>query len=564
METTSKDKRFTAELEKNIAIIRRELGDSIDLVKRNIFFLGNRQVSSVLFYIDGLASVEHVEKVIDAMMFEGNEFIKRNQLLISDLQTLIEQHVLMNTSFSLIEEVEKALIAILSGDSILFVDGCQKAFHIQTKGWDTRSVDEPQTEQVVRGSRDGFTESIRTNTALVRRRIRDPELRLETMSIGLRTRTDVNIAYINGVVKKGLVDEVKKRLNRIQIDGILESGYIEEMIADSPFSPFTTIMSTERPDKVASALLEGRVAIFVDNTPFVLVVPTYFWQFLQASDDYYMGFMAGSFFRIIRYIAFIISLTLTSIYVMLVSFHQEMIPTPLALTIASGREIVPFPVLLEALLMEITFELMREAGLRMPKPVGQAVSIVGSLVIGQAAVQAGIVSPFMVIVVAVTGISSFAIPNYSASYSIRLIRFPLLIASGTLGLLGFSVMFTLLAIHALSIRSFGESYLAPATPFQPNDQKDTLIRFPWWGMKKRPQLADGDTIKLGSHQKPKPPNKVKDPIEKNKDNQSESGGEENQKQETKSNMESRDNSDITGLRRWKKKTGDNKGEKRKE
>lgn len=564
METTSKDKRFTTELEKNIAIIRRELGDSIDLVKRNIFFLGNRQVSSVLFYIDGLASVEHVEKVIDAMMFEGNEFIKRNQLLISDLQTLIEQHVLMNTSFSLIEEVEKALIAILSGDSILFVDGCQKAFHIQTKGWDTRSVDEPQTEQVVRGSRDGFTESIRTNTALVRRRIRDPELRLETMSIGLRTRTDVNIAYINGVVKKGLVDEVKKRLNRIQIDGILESGYIEEMIADSPFSPFTTIMSTERPDKVASALLEGRVAIFVDNTPFVLVVPTYFWQFLQASDDYYMGFMAGSFFRIIRYIAFIISLTLTSIYVMLVSFHQEMIPTPLALTIASGREIVPFPVLLEALLMEITFELMREAGLRMPKPVGQAVSIVGSLVIGQAAVQAGIVSPFMVIVVAVTGISSFAIPNYSASYSIRLIRFPLLIASGTLGLLGFSVMFTLLAIHALSIRSFGESYLAPATPFQPNDQKDTLIRFPWWGMKKRPQLADGDTIKLGSHQKPKPPNKVKDPIEKNKDNQSESGGEENQKQETKSNMESRDNSDITGLRRWKKKTGDNKGEKRKE
>ncbi|WP_048716715.1 spore germination protein [Bacillus sp. 522_BSPC] len=564
METTSKDKRFTAELEKNIAIIRRELGDSIDLVKRNIFFLGNRQVSSVLFYIDGLASVEHVEKVIDAMMFEGNEFIKRNQLLISDFQTLIEQHVLMNTSFSLIEEVEKALIAILSGDSILFVDGCQKAFHIQTKGWDTRSVDEPQTEQVVRGSRDGFTESIRTNTALVRRRIRDPELRLETMSIGLRTRTDVNIAYINGVVKKGLVDEVKKRLNRIQIDGILESGYIEEMIADSPFSPFTTIMSTERPDKVASALLEGRVAIFVDNTPFVLVVPTYFWQFLQASDDYYMGFMAGSFFRIIRYIAFIISLTLTSIYVMLVSFHQEMIPTPLALTIASGREIVPFPVLLEALLMEITFELMREAGLRMPKPVGQAVSIVGSLVIGQAAVQAGIVSPFMVIVVAVTGISSFAIPNYSASYSIRLIRFPLLIASGTLGLLGFSVMFTLLAIHALSIRSFGESYLAPATPFQPNDQKDTLIRFPWWGMKKRPQLADGDTIKLGSHQKPKPPNKVKDPIEKNKDNQSESGGEENQKQETKSNMESRDNSDITGLRRWKKKTGDNKGEKRKE
>ncbi|MCU9612590.1 spore germination protein [Caldibacillus lycopersici] len=305
-------------------------------------------------------------------------------------------------------------------------------------------------------------------------------------------------------MKEGLVEEVKKRLEGIKIDSVLESGYIEELIDDAPYSPFSTIQSTERPDKVASAIFEGRVAVFVDNTPFVLIMPAYFWQFLQASDDYYSNYLMGSFFRMIRYTAFIISLTLTSIYVMLASFHQEMIPTTLALTIASGREVVPFPVLLEALLMELAFELMREAGLRMPKPVGQAVSIVGSLIVGQAAVQAGIASPFMVIIVAITGISSFAVPNDSASYSIRLIRFPMLFASGTLGLLGFATMFVLIAIHTLSLRSFGESYLAPATPFKPSDQKDAVVRFPWWSMKSQPELAEGQEDRLGDEQIPKP------------------------------------------------------------
>jgi hypothetical protein len=300
---------------------------------------------------------------------------------------------------------------------------------------------------------------------------------------------------------------VKNRIGQIEIDAILDSGYIEELIEDAPFSPFTTVQSTERPDKVASAIYEGKVAIFVDNSPFVLVVPSYFWQFLQASDDYYLRYLTGSFDRLVRLMAFVISLTLPSVYVMLVSFHQEMIPTPLALTIASGRDVNPFPVLVEALLMEFAFELMREAGLRMPKPIGQAVSIVGSLVIGQAAVQAGLVSPFMVIIVAITGISSFAIPNYSASFSIRLIRFVILIASGTMGLLGFATSFAFFAIHAMSLRSFGESYLAPATPFKPSDQKDFLFRVPYWAMKSQPDLAKGQEDRLGEEQIPRPDNK---------------------------------------------------------
>lgn len=498
--------RFFRDLKDNEELMTEILGESVDLVKRRITFHEHKNIQAICYYTDGLADVIKIETTISDLLYKGNRLLQQSSLPSGSPLTLLKDHMLSNASFQVINKVEQAVDGILSGVAVLILDGSDEVFLIQTKGWEKRSVNEPQTEQVVRGPRDGFTESIRTNTSLVRRRIRDPKLRIEQMTVGKRSKTDVNLAYIEDIVKDGLVEEVKKRINDINIDAILESGYIEELIEDAPRSPFTTVQSTERPDKVASSLLEGRVAIFVDNTPFVLVVPSFFWQFLQASDDYYSRFMTGSFFRAVRYLAFILSLTLTSIYVMLVSFHQEMIPTQLILTIASGREVVPFPVLLEAIMMEIAFELMREAGLRMPKPVGQAVSIVGSLVIGQAAVQAGIVSPFMVIIVALTGIASFAIPNYAASFSIRLVRFPLLIAAGTLGLLGFSAMFALLAIHALTLRSFGESYLAPATPFQPNDQKDTIIRFPWWKMQNRPMGISGDEKRVGDNQFPKPPN----------------------------------------------------------
>lgn len=502
------NKPLTTNVDENKKVIEKIFKKDIDVIKRDFSFHEDKNIPAVVFYTDGLVNTQAVESTIKALtIYEGHKTNSNQETPNASELTIeeIKKNVLMNSSIEIIYNYEKAINALLVGDTVLLIEGYNRGFLLPTRGWDARSVDEPQTEQVVRGPRDGFTENIRTNTALVRRRIRDPLLCVEGMQIGKKSKTDINIAYLDGTVKEGLVKEVKERLQKIKIDAVLESGYIEELIKDSPMSPFTTMQSTERPDKVASAILEGRVAIFVDNTPFVLIAPSYFWEFFQASDDYYSGFLAGSFFRAIRYVAFIISLTLPSIYVMLVSFHQEMIPTELALTIASGREVIPFPVLLEALVMEIAFELMREAGLRMPKPVGQAVSIVGSLVIGQAAVQAGIVSPFMVILVALTGIASFAIPNYSASFSIRLIRFPLLIASGTLGLLGFSAVFTILAVHALSIRSFGEPYLAPATPFQPTDQKDIVFRAPWWKMDKQPKLAEGTEKREGDNLMPKPP-----------------------------------------------------------
>ncbi len=499
---------FKPSLTDNVLLLKEILSNCDDIVFREFVFHEKiNEIKGICIYTEGLVNTLEVNEILDLLIYRGKELLATVPSVNLDINLAdkVKSEILSKHNIKLLTKVEFAIEGVLSGDSIFILDCTDKVFLASTRGWNERSIEDPATEQVVRGPRDGFNESLRTNTALVRRRIRDPLFKIEAMKVGKKSKTDINIAYLDGTVKEGLVEEVKKRLNHIEIDGIIDSGYIEELIMDAPYSPFTTVLSTERPDKVASSILEGRVAVFVDNSPFVLIVPTYFWQFLQASDDYYTKYMSGTFFRIVRYIAFVISLTLSSIYVMLVSFHQEMIPTALALTIASGREVVPFPVLIEALLMEFSFELMREAGLRMPKPVGQAVSIVGSLIIGQAAVQAGVVSPFMVIIVAVTGISSFAIPNYAGSFSIRLIRFPLLIASGTLGLLGFATMFSLLAIHALTIRSFGEPYLAPATPFVPSDQKDSLVRMPWWKMERQPQLAEGVEDRVGENQRPSPP-----------------------------------------------------------
>lgn len=493
---------FVTSLSANAALLDEILGQSEDIQRRKINLCGNRDHPAICWFLDGMVDTSVIDMILRTLVVTGNEL----HLDPGDYKTAesVISNFLYNASAKQCPSLESGISGILSGDTLIVVDGLDEAIIVCTKGWQERSVEEPSSENNVRGPRDGFTESIRINTTQVRRRIKDPNLRIKGMVIGTRTRTEINIAYIDDLVKEGLVDEVMKRLEHIRIDAILESGNIEELIEDSPLSPFNTIQSTERPDKVASALLEGRVAIFVDNTPVVLVVPTFFWQYFQAPDDYYNRYWVGTFFRLVRYMAFIISLTLPSFYVMLVSFHHEMIPTSLALTIASGREVVPFPVLLEAIIMELAFELMREAGLRMPKPIGQAVSIVGSLIIGQAAVQAGLVSPFMVIVVAITGISSFAIPSYSSSLAIRIVRFPLLLASGLFGLLGFATMFFALLLHALSIRSFGESFMTPASPFRPQDQRDMLLRLPIWMMDQRPGFAQ-DSKRMANNMMPQPP-----------------------------------------------------------
>lgn len=496
-------------LEINEEYIKQVLGDSSDVVFRHFVIPAFNYNRAFLFYIDGLIDAKELDDIILAPLMAYSQYTKEGDFTdaVGVINSIVEAGLLAHSARST-HNWNELLDSALSGETIILVDGCDTAIIVSTRGWEARSISEPATESEVRGPRDGFIESIRTNTALIRRRIRDYSLRFETMKIGERTKTEVTLAYIDNIVDKKILGELKSRLNKIQTDSILESGYIEEFIEDSPRSIFPQIEHTERPDKACAAILEGKILILVDNTPFTLIVPTVFWQYIQATGDYFERHYVATFTRWLRLLALFLSLTISPFYIMLVSYHQEMLPTLLALKIAAGREGVPFPSIGEVLLLDIMFEIMREAGLRMPKPIGQAVSIVGALVIGEAAVNAGLVGPALVIVIAAGAISSFAVPAYNLSVSFRLLRFPLIILTGTFGILGFLGGSIAITLHLLSLRSFGTQFLTPMAPLVAPDNKDVAVRMPWWAMKKRPTTAkpiDKERQAQTKHIKPRPP-----------------------------------------------------------
>ncbi|MDD3315299.1 MAG: spore germination protein [Syntrophaceticus sp.] len=489
-------------LDYNIELMKKLFAETSDFVVRQFHFGSNREIRVGLVFIDGLVDQTSIsESIFKPFMMQTLE--GDSELLPEDPYQMILNWLV--TFYSIKEEVEigKLLDLLLAGFAILFIDGSEKALAIEVKGWDARSIEEPAAESFVRGPREGFTETLRTNTALIRRRIRTPNIRFDMLQVGTVTKTDICIVYIDGLVNPKLVTEVNNRLQRIDTDSILESGYIEDFIRDNYRTPFSLLDRTERPDKVAGSLLEGRVAIMVDTTPFVLIAPAIFSEFLQSPEDYYES---HDYIRPFRWIALLLTLTLPSFYVALTSFHQEMIPTSLALSMAVGRAGVPFPAVVEAFLMEVTFDFLREAGTRMPRSVGQAVGVVGALVLGQAAVAASIVSPLMVIIVALTAIASFLIPNYSASIAIRFLRYPMLLLAGTFGLLGIFWGLMFLLLHLSSLRSFGIPYLYPISPSVPGEWKDVFYRAPWWAMDKRPLLfRSPNERRQAKGQRPEPP-----------------------------------------------------------
>jgi spore germination protein KA len=381
------------------------------------------------------------------------------------------------------------MYALLSGDIVVLVNGCAGSIIGNLKGGERRPVTEPETEVNIRGPKDSFNESIGTNVSLIRRRLKSPNLWLESMQIGNISQTTVSIMYLKGIAEDRLVEEVRRRLKDIRIDAILESGYVEDLIQDQTFTPFPTVYNTERPDVVAGNLLEGRIAVLVDGTPNTLILPTTFSQFFKAAEDYYQRVEFTVFMRLIRYFGFFVVMLLPSMYIAVSTHHHEMIPTPLAINLLAQREGVPFPVFFEAFLMEAAFELMREAGTRMPRAVGQAVSTVGAIVLGQAAVEAGIVTAMMVIVVSFTGIASFTMPGFTLTTSARLIRFPMMIAASTLGFYGIFICTIVLVAHLTSLRSFGIPYLSPFAPFGFKHQKDTIWRSPFKTPTTRPSLS---------------------------------------------------------------------------
>jgi spore germination protein KA len=483
-------------LKENLQKVKQTLGNSIDIVIRELEAGVGGQIQIGIIYTDGLVDKTFINEFILESLLVGLRKIEIDSgisLKENTLQTL-KKAMLPVGEISEISDFDLLLMHMLSGDTILLIDGINQGLVIGTKGWKDRGVTEPSSETVVRGPKNGFSETIKTNTSLLRRIIKDPNLWIETIKVGKRTRTDIAIAYIKGVAKDEVVAEVHKRLKKIDVDGILESGYIEELIQDAPYSPFPTVYNTERPDKVAAGVLEGRVAIFIDGTPFVLLVPVVLIQFFQASEDYYHRYDISSLIRIVRYLSFFLTLLVPSLYIAITTFHQEMLPTPLLTSIAAQREGVPFPAAVEAVLMEVTFEILREAGVRLPRAVGSAISIVGALVLGEAAVQAGIVSPIMVIVVSITAISNFVTPAFNMAMSLRIVRFLFLILASSFGLFGVVLGLITMVLHLCSLQSFGVPYMSPMAPFVGEEQRDALLRLHRFGFVKRPRFISGNDM----------------------------------------------------------------------
>ncbi|MCY9030600.1 spore germination protein GerKA [Bacillus inaquosorum] len=486
-------------LAKNIAETKKEVGSSSDVIIREIKIGEQDRVHLAVIYIAGLVDNNTIhESLIEPLV--QDESIQNSHAI----QQILEKTLPLG-GVKAEKGWDKLFSELMLGNSLIFADGSEEALICSTQGGEKRSIQEPSTQVSFRGPRQGFTESLQTNISMIRRYIKNPNVWVEKMKIGSVTHTDVALMYIHGICDEKVLKEVRSRLKKIDIDSILESGYIEQLIEDETFTTFPTLYHTERPDVVAGNLLEGRFAIVVDGTPFVLIAPALFIQFFQSVEDYYSRFDIATSIRVLRILIFFISLVAPAVYVAATTFHQEMIPTQLLVVIAAQREIVPFPAVVEAITMEVAFEILREAGVRLPRVVGSAVSIVGALVIGQAAVQAGIVSPAMVIIVAITAIASFATPAFAMAISDRLIRFIFIIASSIMGFYGLILGIIMMFVHLCSLRSFGVPYMSPLAPFSSQGVKDTLFRVPWWADQKRPEsISKEDKVRQAEDQRPVP------------------------------------------------------------
>ncbi len=474
-------------LEENIQYLDGVLENCGDVV-RHMLMIAN--VPVYVIYMDSM---------IDRELIEG-DFLRNlmygiQQLPIEHRIEYMQTRAITTADSKTVLCMDDALVEALSGNTVIFVDGCEKALVISSKKFPVRGVQAAQSEVAVRGPKDSFTESMRMNTVLIRRRIKDTHLKSIQKRLGVRSKTDVAIMYMDGIVRPEILKEILERLDSFQIDGIFDCGNIEQLTEKKWYSPFPQFQTTERPDKAASALLEGRIVMVVDNSPMVLLLPTTMNCFFQAADDYYNRWEIVCFVRILRYIAAWIAMTLPALYIGIICFHPEMLPSSLELSFAAARRGVPFPVPIEVLLLELAFELLREAGIRLPGPMGSALGIVGGLIIGQAAVDAQIISPIVVIIVALTALASFTIPNEGFASAFRLVKFYLIVLASFLGVYGVVLGLLTVFIHLASLDSFGIPYLMPFVAVNVEksmDWQDGLIRKPLFQMKKRPVFSRKD------------------------------------------------------------------------
>ncbi|NLT58290.1 MAG: spore germination protein [Clostridiales bacterium] len=454
-------------------------------------------IRACLVFCDGLVDSEVIDNHLIRPLTQLKTIPRGEPLADAFLSRVFQVNTVKKA-----EDYNDIIQSVTYVDTLLLIDGLSEALLFGTKSFAERAVTEPEGEKILSGPREGFTEVMMSNLSLVRRRLRTDKLKMRYYTLGEQTNTQLCIAYLDGVVNPEIVEELYRRLALIDIDGILDANYINELIRDDPWSPFRSMGYTERPDVVTAKLLEGRVAVFVDGTPVVLTLPYLFIENFQSNEDYYLNFYYTTFCRVLRMVGFFLSIMIPAIYIAIVAYHQEMLPAPLLISIATERQSVPLPAAIEAFIMLIVFEILRETALRMQSSVGQALSIVGALVVGQAAVEAKLVAAPMIIMVALAGITSLLVPKMNAPT--LLLRFGILLLASGLGFLGVTIGFAFMLAHILGLRSFGLWQLAPDKKLRYQAVKDTVVRAPWYQMLFRPEQIAQNVVRQGSRREGQP------------------------------------------------------------
>ena len=483
----------SSSIEVNKNTIKQLLQKSVDIIYYE--FETFSKIKAMVVYIEGIINKEILDRdIIGRFIKDFNANIENSNdknININEIKSALH-YVDIRTE----NNIDNIIKIILNGTTALFIEGLDTALIIMNFGWERRAISEPQGEVNTKGPKEGFVESLFVNRSLMRRKIKNPNLVIEELTLGKQTNTIINLIYIHDIVNTDILEELKIRLNKIDIDGILDSGYIEELISDSPLSPFNTIGYTERPEIVAGKILEGRIAILCDGSPIVLTVPFLFLENFQVGQDYSTHFIDSSIERIVRWAALFLTIFTPGIYIALVSFHQEMLPEKLLMSFIASRSGVPLPTLAEVLIMIFAFDILRESGLRLPKALGQTVSIVGALILGQAAVEAKFVSAPVVIIIAVTAISSFVF--FRLNGAILVTRILVILASSLFGLYGTILSLIVFFLYLFSIRSFGVLYMSYIGSLKGQEVKDTIIRAPWWYMHLRPtKIALKNVVRKG-------------------------------------------------------------------
>ncbi len=473
-------------LQTNLKKIKLEFNipSNQDIVIREFKVL--QQCNAFIVYIDGMADNKIINDFILRQLMEhrSNEINEKNNIV-----DYVENNLLAANQITKESDYKHIIRQVLNGLTALFMDDCEQCIIIETRGFEKRTITPPVNETVIRGPQEAFVENLRTNITMVRRIVRRQDLVTEMIPIGRSNNMTCAILYVKNIINPKIIEEVKRRINSLDIDFVATDGVLDQLIEDHPLSLFPQILSTERPDRTASFLMDGKVAIICDGTPYASVVPVSFFHMLHTSEDYSLKWQYGSFLRIIRSIAAILSVFLPGLYIALTLYHPEMIPAELMTSLLKARENLPFPAIVELLLMEISWEVIREASVRVPGVIGQTLGIVGGVILGQAAVAAGLVSPILIIVVSITGLGSYTIPNFFLGFGIRIIRFAFTLLGAAAGFYGLSAGVFIFGGIACSMKSFGVPYFSPVAP-KTNSNRDLIIRAPAYTNMERPDFLN--------------------------------------------------------------------------